>query len=114
MFLCLWFSRLERYVLQLPPVPGQIRQFITAVSLWYIHTARDRVWERDREWDWDQCVILYDVEMFILVQDRDGYQYPLFPIVPIPFPLPPQSQSLRFRSHWDLSDSVGISDDKKG
>ena len=56
--------------------------FITAKQLWYIHTARD--WDRER--DWDQCVPVYEAEIFPFVQDRDRDQDPLFPIVPIPVP----------------------------
>ena len=46
----------------------------------FMHTA----WDWD--WDRDQWVLIYYAEMFALVRNRDRYQDPLFPIVPVPFP----------------------------
>ena len=64
-------------------------------SLWYIHIALDRAWEQDRDREWDQWVLIFDVKMFPLTQDRGRDQNPLFPTVPAPFPVTPY----RLRSH---------------
>ena len=53
---------------------------IMLYDLWHIHTARDR--------DQNQWVVIYFSKMFTLVRNNDRNQNPLFPIVPVSFPLP--------------------------
>ena len=62
-------------------------------NVWYIHTERDRDWDRGRERTQDRWVLIYDAEMFPMVWDRDRDQDLLFPILPVPFPVPLQSRS---------------------
>ena len=52
----------------------------------------------------NQWVLIYYVEMFTPVRDRERGQDPLFPIMPIPFPVPPSARS---RSVW-ISHNIGI------
>ena len=59
---------------------------MVAVALWYIHTAQDQDWKRDREWEQDQWVLIYDAEMFTVVQDRDIHQDLLFSYRTSPVP----------------------------
>ena len=70
-----------------------VRRFVkpkimVSVALWYIHTAQDQDWKRDREWDQDRWVLIYDAEMFTLVRDRDIDQDLWFLIVPVLFLVP--------------------------
>ena len=53
-------------------------------SLWYVHTARDRDWD----WDWDHWV-LYMMQKCSHLSERQRGQDPLFPIVPVKFPVLP-------------------------
>ena len=74
---------------------------MVAVALWYIHTAQDQDWKRDREWEQDQWVLIYDAEMFTVVQDRDIHQDLLFPSVPVMFLVPaPVSRSVNKPLNW--------------
>ena len=72
-----------------PPPWYVLRSSGKTQEIWLILEAKVNTFKNmwDREGDQDQWFPMYDAEMFTPVRDKDRDQYPLFPNVPVSFPL---------------------------